>query len=748
MKLERVVVEGFESASQKIEVDFRDKNMVVFVGNNGSGKSLLSIWAPLFALYGKVRHRVLNKAISTSSGQATVEVEFAVNGNHYRVIRKLPRTGRQEATLYHFNDNEEWEPITNGDVKATNPKIIELIGMDYDSACATFVAQQGKYGLFNEGKPSERREILAELLNLTGYEEFKEKADQQYKKCNITVATLESRIEEIDLLRDVSNEGNPDLVDQDEEELSETLADLLEQEESRLSEEAAETWKRDNAEKTLADATDAVTRWEREHRQSVQATKESITTLEGSYASNVRGINDLEAELAQIAEAKLHVKDAEKSKASLEQRVQKSVKFVENLNKELQQIQEKGSTARAKEDALKTQLSDLEENRSTLVKSAEHDAKCVTCKQPLPEDVYKRVLAQFDEDVAAATQSITDAQTTITELLALHAKKKTECASYTGYVTQYQTELQEVRETLVRVQSVISAEERVQKRLADAREVVDSAQSKVEGYKKQLATLETQTVPKALVEAVGEAEKIVAKVHEERQSPTSDEMSAQNALRTQIAAIQKELNHREQVREKEAALDARQTKAKAELKVAKEDEKHYEILRKEFAPTGIPAMIMAGCLQELEDDANEYLERLSAGSLTVNLETQSETQKGKVNEEILVTVNAPDGTRDYSSFSGGQKFRIDLAMRAAMCKVSARRNGSAAIETFFIDEGFGYLDEEGKQSVMGALTTLSEEMMIVGVSHIQGVKDGFDTIIETSNDAGFTTVKQVAALTD
>lgn len=744
MKLERVSVEGFESASQKIEVDFRDKNMVVFVGSNGSGKSLLSIWAPLFALYGKVRHRVLNKAISTSSGQANVEVDFEVNGNHYRVIRKLPRTGRQEATLYHLNDNDEWEPITNGDVKATNPKIIELIGVDYDSACATFVAQQGKYGLFNEGKPSERREILSELLNLTGYEEFKEKADARYKESNVQVAALESRIEEIEMLREVAHEGNPEFKEQDDAELSEILAELMEQEEEQRSKDAAESWKREHADQTLADAKEAVARWNREHQQSIKSTQESIKTLEDSYKSNLRGINDLEAELAQIEEAKLHYKDAEKSKTALEKRITKGQAFVERVTNELQGIQDKGNESRAKQSTLTSQIEDLKENRSTLVKSAEHNAECVTCKQPLPDDVYKRVLHQFDTDIASTEDALAEVDKQINELLAAFKKKKAESNSYAEYLSQYQSNLQEIRETLARVQSVIGGEERVQKRLASAREVINGAQSKADGYKEQLTTLQAQTVPQGLLDAVESAQKNVDQVEAERKAPSADDVSAQNLLANKISAIQKELHQREMAREKEVALDARQTKAKEELKTAKEDEKHYDILRKEFAPTGIPAMIMAGCLQELEDDANEYLERLSAGSLTINLETQSETQKGKVNEEILVTVNAPDGTRDYSSFSGGQKFRIDLAMRAAMCKVSARRNGSAAVETFFIDEGFGYLDEEGKQSVMGALTALSEEMMIVGVSHIQGVKDGFDTIFETSIDTGYTTIKQIA----
>ena len=197
MRLERLVVEGFESAADKVEVDFTGKNLTVFIGENGSGKSLLSIWAPIFALYGKTRHRTLDKAIASSRGQALVELEFSANGGSYKVIRKLPRKGRNEATLYAKDKDGDWEAQTSKDVKTTDPKIIEVIGMDYDAAVATFIAQQGKYGLFNKSASEPRRKILTNLLNLNGCEESAHSADERYKALVVEAATHEAQLEEI-----------------------------------------------------------------------------------------------------------------------------------------------------------------------------------------------------------------------------------------------------------------------------------------------------------------------------------------------------------------------------------------------------------------------------------------------------------------------------------------------------------------------------------------------------------------------
>lgn len=741
MRLERLVVEGFESAADKVEIDFTGKNLTVFVGENGSGKSLLSIWAPIFALYGKTRHRTLDKAIASSRGQAIVELEFSANGGSYKVIRKLPRKGRNEATLYAKDKDGDWEAQTSKDVKTTDPKIIEVIGMDYDAAVATFIAQQGKYGLFNEITSEPRRKILTNLLNLNGYEEFRALADERYKALVVEAATYEAQLEEIVRLRDMSQIGNPEFENVEEEELNEILEGLVETETHRQEQEASERWKQENADQVLRDAQNAVDKFHRDKAEKVNSLRTNVETLESTMNRDRSRFDSLNAEIQRIEEAKVLIVERRNSAKQLENRITKGESLVADLEATVQDLGEQGSATRAEENALKAKQTDLADQLQALDAGMEHGhAECVTCKQSMSKDLYDRVRAQIVADQEETAQSLKSTAMSIATLTKKYTADKNKVNEYKQYLKDYASKLQTERESITRLQGILETEERTRTAIAEGEKALSDTQERITSLTKEIKETDALTVPAELSEAVTEAQKRVQAVKEEAKDSTVLPVVPDHRVR--IAAIEKELAHRANVRANEVALDKRKEEVKSSLTTVREDESHYEILRKEFAPTGIPAMILAGCLQEIEDDANEYLDKLSNETLTVNIETQSETKSGKVNEEILITVNAPDGTRDYSSFSGGQKFRIDLAMRAALCKVSARRNGSAAIETLFIDEGFGALDDEGKQSVMEVLADLSEEMSIVAVSHISGVREGFTNTVEVSLETGTTAIKE------
>src|SRR5207244_12800067 len=62
-------------------------------------------------------------------------------------------------------------------------------------------------------------------------------------------------------------------------------------------------------------------------------------------------------------------------------------------------------------------------------------------------------------------------------------------------------------------------------------------------------------------------------------------------------------------------------------------------------------------------------------------------------------VNVSDelGTRPYELFSGGEKFRVDFAIRIALSKLLARRAG-APLQMLAIDEGFGTQDRDRKST--------------------------------------------------
>src|SRR5699024_2405996 len=81
-------------------------------------------------------------------------------------------------------------------------------------------------------------------------------------------------------------------------------------------------------------------------------------------------------------------------------------------------------------------------------------------------------------------------------------------------------------------------------------------------------------------------------------------------------------------------------------------------------------------------------------------------------------------TRDVKSLSGGEKFIASLCLALGMSDVIQNFQGSISINTMFIDEGFGSLDEESLQKAIQALIQLQESGRLIGViSHVEDLKD-------------------------
>ena len=163
------------------EIDLQGFHMAALVGNNGSGKSAL-LDAITWALFGKARSG--NKQLlRQGANEMSVTFEFEVEGQLYRVRRRFSRKSEAHiAILEQQLDGKKWRPIlTENKVKAVNEEIQRLLGMDYDTFVNTVFMPQGRSGEFMNLDPSERRDLLAQLLGLEAYEKLAEKRERRLK---------------------------------------------------------------------------------------------------------------------------------------------------------------------------------------------------------------------------------------------------------------------------------------------------------------------------------------------------------------------------------------------------------------------------------------------------------------------------------------------------------------------------------------------------------------------------------------
>lgn len=165
----------------------------------------------------------------------------------------------------------------------------------------------------------------------------------------------------------------------------------------------------------------------------------------------------------------------------------------------------------------------------------------------------------------------------------------------------------------------------------------------------------------------------------------------------------------------------------AQLKQLETDIEEYQILAQALSKDGIQGLLIEHVLPEIEQEANNLLSKLTNNQAHLMIESVRDLKSGGSKETLDIKISDAMGIRPYELFSGGEAFRIDFALRLAISKLLARRNGTS-LQTLIIDEGFGSQDEEGLGHIMESLYAIQEDFAkIIIVSHLPSMKEQFPT---------------------
>lgn len=136
-------------------------------------------------------------------------------------------------------------------------------------------------------------------------------------------------------------------------------------------------------------------------------------------------------------------------------------------------------------------------------------------------------------------------------------------------------------------------------------------------------------------------------------------------------------------------------------------------------------------LEQIIVAANERLKRLSNGQFIL-IRSKRQESRGKQSGLGLDVYDAYTGqTRDVKTLSGGEKFNASLCLALGMADVIQSFQGGVSIDTMFIDEGFGSLDEESLTKAIDTLIDLQQSGRMIGViSHVQELKNAIPAILE------------------
>lgn len=125
--------------------------------------------------------------------------------------------------------------------------------------------------------------------------------------------------------------------------------------------------------------------------------------------------------------------------------------------------------------------------------------------------------------------------------------------------------------------------------------------------------------------------------------------------------------------------------------------------------------------------ANKRLTVLTGGMFVLRCKEQAKNMRSQVGLDLDVLDRSTNQWRDVSTLSGGESFMASMALALGLSDVVQSRSGGVRLDSMFIDEGFGSLDENSLRQAVNLLVKLADGKRLIGViSHMPELKEEID----------------------
>ncbi len=339
----------------------------------------------------------------------------------------------------------------------------------------------------------------------------------------------------------------------------------------------------------------------------------------------------------------------------------------------------------------------------------------------------ERELQRFHSDTVIQEAKLKETEQALAELASLETEINTlriELSTIGYDATLHQQKKSQLRTFDTLPQQLASLEHDATRKATLIQEIVE--------HKSEIASLEEQlTTKQTHLATLRDA--LTIKTHIEHQQQTLLHSKKQRETELRNASSQR-LALEGSIKEKEDKASLLKT-LEAEIGPQKEEFELYEILQEVYSVKGIQEMLIEKAIPEIERLANELLSQLTNNSFSLSIETEGQTKKGDLTQTLNIIISdANANTRPYETFSGGERFRIDFALRLALSKYLATVSGTP-IKMLIIDEGFGTQDQTGIDAMVEAINQVSDDFeKLILITHLEEMKDAFPARIVVNKD--------------
>jgi len=503
-------------------------------------------------------------------------------------------------------------------------------------------------------------------------------------------------------------------------------------------------------------------------------------------------------QLEMVGELEENLKTAQSSMGEVESKIKERVALEAKRN----EARERQAAMKVENESLRREMEELK-NRIDALKVAE-GAECPLCGQPLSESHRKSTLKQLETEGKAKGDTFRANKKEAEELDGQVKRYEIQVTELTGaenerlrlsnsisqitlqlesirqqskewektgakrlkeiekllesgkYANEAQKELKGLNSKLAKLGYEVAEHDAKRKEELELREIeddhrkLDSARELSKRIEKEINELEEERGKKK--EEVGEQEKLLAEASAKLAEAEAGAPNVQEAesklfeLREDENRIRDEAGAARQRVEVLATLRTRKADYQSHREEINQNILRHKTLERAFGKDGVPALLIEQALPQIEQKANDLLDRLSDGHMSIRFVTQAEYRDKKredLKETLDIQISDSSGMRDYEMYSGGEAFRVNFAIRLALSEILAQRKG-ARLQTLVIDEGFGSQDALGRQRLVEAINAVKHDFSkIFIITHLDELKDAFPNRIEVEKTERGSSVRVV-----
>ncbi|MBI4835792.1 MAG: SMC family ATPase [Candidatus Abawacabacteria bacterium] len=820
MHPKNLYLKNFLSYGEKgVDIDFSRYHTLLFLGANGAGKSSI-LDAMLWAIWGKTRAGGDTEIMHSGSTDMEVRLDLVIRDHTYRIIRKKSKKGKGFVSILELQSlTEPITVLTDATISATQERINELIGIDYDLLISSAFLRQGDAQEFTQKSPSKRKELLATILNLERYVQWHEISKNQLREAESKQQAItqqkqyllaeKGRISnEITQIEIALGQINHTQLTLDSRNLDEQIKSIeaalqikqTQEEQLRYLENAHAQYAQKLAStkskiQTLVERRKPLqARLPEKHPAPIdhiklQALHDQVTKLQKakiveehakeklSYIDHqleqiqtqINGQNEkykqeyeklkhspliIGETSEQLAEKLLATKKAHETYAAVQNQLIAISSQIGGLEQELNLIVHQGNQIKVKKEQL-LGLGELcplceqgvdSHHKETIVKKYDEERSDLVQHYNTLKEQNDQLLAQkvilseqsivLREQIEAGAK-LQEAQSIFQQLQQLTERNKEILLNFEaqkGKLAQERDLLQvEIKTNKVSDQELALVQQQRDQLLADDSLYRDYQNyiQELQGIDKEVSLLtEMEQGDKkeyaALDEKLQELKMILSKTTVDNETLRKLRSDKEVMLKKQADLLQQKNlaqhlgNEIDRIGEQIKGLEE-------QLHNLNIDQDVLGLLVDAFGYRGIPTMIIEEAIPRLEQYANDILSFLSDNTMSIrfSLTRTSKTDKDTQIETLDILIGDTFGTRTYELFSGGEAFRIDIALRLALTKLLTERSNEH-VDFLVIDEGFGSQDESGRDHIVQILHKLEKFFsLIIIITHVDELKETF-----------------------